>query len=117
MLRNNESTKATLNKVRVSPRKLNLIAAQIRGLAVEKALDVLTFSRKRSAVDVKKTLVSAIANAENNHGLDVDRLVVSEAYVGKSIVLKRFHARARGRGTSIQKPFSNLTIVVSVLGG
>lgn len=104
---------AVLRKVRVSPRKLNLVAGMIRGLPVEKALDVLTFSRKRIAIDVKKTLMSALANAENNHGLDIDSLVVSEAYVGKSFVMKRFRARAKGRGVGIRKPFSHLTVVVS----
>ncbi|RDE09752.1 50S ribosomal protein L22 [Pelagibacterium lacus] len=104
--------KAVLRMVRTSPQKLNLVAAQIRGKKVEKALAELEFSRKRIATSVKKTLESAIANAENNHGLDTDALVVSEAFVGKAMVLKRFHARARGRGARIEKPFSHLTIVV-----
>ncbi len=104
--------KAVLNRVRVSPQKLNLVAASIRGKKVETALADLEFSRRRIAKDVKKTLESAIANAENNHDLDVDDLVVSEAYVGKSLVMKRFKARARGRASRIMKPFSNLTIVV-----
>jgi len=103
---------AILRKVRVSPRKLNLVAQQIRGLRVERALDVLSFSRKRIAADVKKTLMSAIANAENNHGLDVDNLVVNQAHVGQSFVMKRFRARAKGRGVSIRKPFSHLTVIV-----
>lgn len=107
------SAKAILRKIRVSPRKLNLVAELIRGMPVEKALNVLTFSRKRIAIDVKKTLMSAIANAENNHGLDVDSLVVSEAYVGQSFVLKRFHAMAKGRGVGIRKPFSHLTVIVT----
>lgn len=98
--------------LRVSPRKLNLVAALIRGKPVESALADLEFSRKRIAGDVKKCLESAIANAENNHDLDVDDLIVAEAHVGKAIVLKRFHARARGRGARIEKPFSHLTIVV-----
>ena len=98
--------------LRVSPQKLNLVAQLIRGKKVETALADLTFSRKRIAGDVKKILQSAIANAENNHDLDVDDLVVSEAYVGKNLVMKRWHARARGRVGRIQKPFSQITIVV-----
>lgn len=98
--------------LRVSPQKLNLVAQLIRGKKVETALADLTFSRKRIANDVKKVLQSAIANAENNHDLDVDDLVVSEAYVGKNLVMKRWHARARGRVGRIQKPFSQITIVV-----
>jgi len=104
--------KAVARMLRVSPQKLNLVASLIRGKKVESALADLTFSRKRIATDVKKTLQSAIANAENNHGLDVDDLVVSEAFVGKAFVIKRFHARARGRAGRIEKPFSNLTVVV-----
>ena len=104
--------KAVARMIRVSPQKLNLVAQLIRGKKVETALADLQFSRKRIAVDVKKCLESAIANAENNHDLDVDDLVVSQAFVGKALVLKRFHARARGRGARILKPFSNLTIVV-----
>ncbi|MAB14424.1 MULTISPECIES: 50S ribosomal protein L22 [Parvibaculum] len=98
--------------IRISPQKLNLVAQTIRGKKVETALADLTFSRKRIAKDVKKILQSAIANAENNHDLDVDDLVVSEAYVGKNLVMKRWHARARGRVGRIEKPFSQLTIVV-----
>ena len=98
--------------LRVSPQKLNLVAQLIRGKKVETALADLTFSRKRIAGDVKKVLQSAIANAENNHDLDVDDLVVSEAYVGKNLVMKRWHARARGRVGRIEKPFSQITIVV-----
>jgi large subunit ribosomal protein L22 len=98
--------------LRVSPQKLNLVAQLIRGKAVARALADLQFSKKRIAKDVKKTLESAIANAENNHSLDVDDLVVSEAYVGKALVMKRFSPRARGRVGRIEKPFSNLTIVV-----
>ena len=104
--------KAVARMLRVSPQKLNLVASMIRGKKVDSALADLTFSRKRIATDVKKTLQSAIANAENNHGLDVDDLVVSEAFVGKAFVIKRFHARARGRAGRIEKPFSNLTVVV-----
>ena len=104
--------KAVARMLRVSPQKLNLVATMIRGKKVDAALADLTFSRKRIAVDVKKTLQSAIANAENNHGLDVDDLVVSEAFVGKAFVIKRFTPRARGRAARIEKPFSHLTIVV-----
>ncbi|AZU03409.1 50S ribosomal protein L22 [Glycocaulis alkaliphilus] len=104
--------RAKLRMIRISPQKLNLVAAMIRGKKVERALNDLAFSRKRAAADVKKVLESAIANAENNHGLDIDSLVVSEAYVGKNLVMKRFRARARGRGAKILKPFSELTIVV-----
>lgn len=110
-LADNEA-RAILRNVRVSPIKLNLVAELIRGKKVSDALTQLTFSHKRIAQDVKKTLQSAIANAENNHNLNVDALVVKEAYVGKSITMKRFHARARGRGAKILKPFSHLTIVV-----
>ena len=98
--------------LRSSPRKLNLVAQLIRGKKVATALADLQFSRKRIARDVKKCLESAIANAENNHDLDVDRLVVSEASVGKSMVMKRFRARARGRAGRIEKPFARLRIVV-----
>jgi large subunit ribosomal protein L22 len=105
--------KAMLRNLRVSPQKLNEVASMIRGLTASKALAALSFSRRRIAGDVKKTLQSAISNAENNHSLDVDRLVVREAYVGKGLVMKRFHARARGRGARILKPFSHLTIVVA----
>lgn len=100
------------NMIRVSPQKLNLVAGLIRGKSVEKALADLSFSKKRHAGDVKKVLQSAIANAENNHHLDVDQLVVSEASVGKALVMKRFRARARGRVGKIMKPFSRLRIVV-----
>lgn len=98
--------------LRTSPQKLNLVAAMIRGKKVEKALADLTFSNKRIAGDVKKCLQSAIANAENNHGLDVDGLVVAEAWVGKNLVMKRGRPRARGRFGKIMKPFSELTITV-----
>ncbi len=104
--------KAVVRNLRTSPRKLNLVAATIRGRTAEKALAELTFSKRRIAREVKKCLQAAIANAENNHQLDVDRLVVSEASVGKSIVMKRFRPRARGRAGRLMKPFSHLTIVV-----
>jgi len=104
--------KAVLRTLRISPQKLNLVAQLIRGKKVEKALAELTFSRKRIAGAVKKTLESAIANAENNHGLDTDALIVSEAYVGDSLVMKRFMARGRGHSARVEKPFSHLTIVV-----
>ncbi|WP_420406292.1 50S ribosomal protein L22 [Nisaea sp.] len=107
---------AVLRNVRVSPQKLNVVAQMIRGMDVEKALAALTFSRRRIANDVKKVLQSAIANAENNHQLDVDRLFVKEASVGKSIVMKRFRPRARGRVGKIMKPFSHLTVVVRERG-
>ena len=98
--------------LRTSPRKLNLVAQLIRGLKADQALNQLSFNRRRIAKDVRKVLMAAIANAENNHDLDVDRLVVAEASVGKSLVIKRFRARARGRVGRIEKPFSRLRIVV-----
>jgi len=104
--------KAVARMLRVSPQKLNLVAQLIRGKKVATALADLEFSRKRIARDVRKCLESAIANAENNHELDVDELVVAEAHVGKSMVMKRFHARARGRAGRIEKFFSNITIIV-----
>ncbi|HVI52348.1 MAG TPA: 50S ribosomal protein L22 [Candidatus Sulfotelmatobacter sp.] len=110
-LADNEA-KAFSASIRISPQKLNVVAQSIRGLAAEAALAQLTFSKRRIAQDVKKVLQSAIANAENNHQLDVDRLVVSEAYVGKAIIMKRWRARARGRVGKIVKPFSNLTVIV-----
>lgn len=103
---------AKLRMLRTSPQKLNLVAAMIRGKKVDKALNDLTFSKKRIAQDVRKCLQSAIANAENNHGLDVDELIVAEAYVGKNLVMKRGRPRARGRFGRIMKPFSELTIKV-----
>jgi large subunit ribosomal protein L22 len=103
---------AIARSLRVSPQKLNLVAGMIRGQNAEKALADLSFSKRRIAQDVRKVLQSAIANAENNHQLDVDRLYVSEASVGKSIVMKRFRPRARGRVGRIDKPFSRLTVVV-----
>ncbi|KEG19574.1 50S ribosomal protein L22 [Bartonella bacilliformis] len=110
-LRDNEA-KAVTRMIRVSPQKLNLVAAMIRGKKVDVALADLMFSRKRIAQTVKKTLESAIANAENNHDLDIDSLIVSEAHVGKSIVMKRFHVRGRGRASRIECPFSHFTIIV-----
>ena len=107
--------KAIGRLIRTSPRKLNLVAQTIRGKKAEAALNELSFSNKRIAGTVKKVLQSAIANAENNHDLDVDSLVVTEASVGKNMVMKRFHARARGRGASIEKFFSQITIVVEEL--
>jgi large subunit ribosomal protein L22 len=104
--------RAVTRVLRVSPQKLNLLAQLIRGKKVDRALADLTFSRKRIAQDVKKTLQSAIANAENNHDLDIDALVVSEAYVGKGLVLKRIKPRARGRAARIEKPFAQITVVV-----
>ncbi|UTO28944.1 50S ribosomal protein L22 [Bartonella harrusi] len=110
-LKDNEA-KAINRTIRVSQQKLNLVAAMIRGKRVNVALADLTFSRKRIAETVKKTLESAVANAENNHDLDIDSLIVAEAYVGKSIVMKRFHVRGRGRASRIERPFSHLTIIV-----
>lgn len=111
-IKENEA-RAFLRMVKISPQKLNLVAESIRGLALGRALEQLAFSKKRVSGDVKKLLLSAAANAENNYKLDVDRLFVKEAYVGKALVMKRFHARARGRGAAILKPFSNMTVVVS----
>jgi large subunit ribosomal protein L22 len=104
---------AITRNIRVSPRKLNLVAAMIRGHKAQQAIAALTFSKRRIAGTVKKTLESAIANAENNHQLDVDRLIVSRAEVGRSIVMKRFHARGRGRAARVEKWFSHLKIVVA----
>lgn len=104
--------RAFVKYVRSSPQKLNLLAQMIRGKRADQAVTALEFSNRRVSQDVKKCLQSAIANAENNHNLDIDKLIVSEAYVGKSIVMKRFRARAKGRGARILKPFSNLTIIV-----
>lgn len=105
--------KAVINRIRISPQKLNLVAQIIRGMNVSAALTQLTFSSKRIADDVKKGLQSAIANAENNHNLNVDSLYVKEAYVGKNIVMKRMHTRGRGKSARVFKPFSNLTLIVS----
>ena len=104
---------AVLRNIRVSPRKLNLVAALIRGRSAQDAVATLTFSKRRIAQTVKKTLESAIANAENNHQLDVDRLVVSRAEVVRAVVMKRFHARGRGRASQVEKWFSHLKIVVA----
>ena len=104
--------RAVTKLLRVSPQKLNLLVQLIRGKKVDKALADLTFSRKRIARDVKKTLESAIANAENNHDLDVDALIVSEAYVGKGLVMKRLKPSARGRASRIEKPFAQITVIV-----
>jgi len=110
-LEDNEAM-AVAKNLRVSPQKLNLVAQMIRGKKVDKALAELEFSRKRIATDVRKCLMSAVANAENNHSLDVNDLIVAEAWVGKNLVMKRFHARGRGRGARILKPFSQITVVV-----
>ena len=104
---------AKARTIRVSPQKLNLVAETIRGLKADKALAELTFSKRRVAKDVKKVLQAAIANAEHNFGLDIDKLVVAEAYVGKAMVMKRWHAAAKGAGHKVLKPFSNLTVVVA----
>ena len=103
---------AVVKNLRVSPQKLNLVAQMIRGKKVDTALADLEFSRKRIAQDVRKCVMSAVANAENNHGLDVNELVVAEAYVGKNLVIRRLHARGRGRMSKIEKPFAQLTVVV-----
>jgi len=110
---NDTEAQAILSNVRVSPRKLNLVAGMIRNKGAADAVATLTFSKRRIAVQVKKALESAIANAENNHQLDVDRLVVTRAEVGKSVVMRRFHARGRGRASRIEKWFSHLKIVVA----
>jgi large subunit ribosomal protein L22 len=110
-LADNEARAITRN-LRVSPQKLNLVAGLIRGKKVGQAIADLEFSRKRIAQDVKKCVMSAVANAENNHGLDVDSLIVAEAWVGKNLIMKRFHARGRGRSGAIMKPFSQITVVV-----
>ena len=110
-LADNEA-KAITRNLRVSPQKLNLVAQMIRGKKIDKALAELEFSRKRIADDVRKCVMSAVANAENNHGLDVNDLIVAEAWVGKNMVMKRFHARGRGKGARILKPFAEITVVV-----
>lgn len=107
-----DEAQAVSRFIRTSPQKLNLVAQSIRGKSAGDALSTLTFSTRRVAGDVRKVLESAIANAENNHQLDVDRLFIKEASVGKTMVLKRFRARARGRVGRIKKPFSNLTVIV-----
>ena len=108
--------KAVINRIRISAQKLNLVAQIIRGMKVSDALTQLNFSSKRIAVDVRKALQSAIANAENNHNLNVDSLVVKEAYVGKNVVMKRMHTRGRGKSARVFKPFSNLTLIVREAG-
>jgi len=108
--------KAVINRLRISPQKLNLVAGMIRGMSVNNALTQLSFSSKRISDDVKKALQSAIANAENNHNLNVDSLYVKEAYVGKNIVMKRMHTRGRGRSARVFKPFANLTLIVREKG-
>ena len=113
MQKSKNIVKAINRNVRSSPRKVNYLLKYIRGKKVDIAIKDLTFARKRIAFDVKKTVQSAIANAENNNQLDIDNLYVKEAYVGKSIVLKRFRARAKGRASPIKKPYSNLTIILS----
>ncbi len=104
--------KAVINRLRISPQKLNLVAALIRGMDVNGAITQLSFSSKRIAGDVKKALQSAIANAENNHNLNVDSLYVKEAYVGKNLVMKRMHTRGRGKSARVFRPFANLTLIV-----
>ncbi len=104
---------AVCRSIRTSPRKLNLVAATIRGKSAEKAIAELTFSKRRVAGVVLQVVQSAIANAENNHGLNIDKLIVREAYVGKGLVMKRMHARGRGRGARVLKPFSSVTVVVA----
>jgi large subunit ribosomal protein L22 len=111
-IKENEA-RAFLRQIKGSPQKLNLLAASIRRLPVAKAVEQLTFSKKRAATEVKKLVLAAIANAENNYKLDADKLTVKEAFVGKALTMKRFHARARGRGAAILKPFSNMTVVVA----
>ena len=111
ILSDNEA-QAVVRNLRVSPQKLNLLAQMIRGKKVDAALADLAFSRKRIAEDVRKCVMSAVANAENNHNLDVNDLIVAQAYVGKNLTIRRFHARGRGRMSPIQKPFAQLTVVV-----
>ena len=111
-IENKKQAYAKAKSIRTSGQKLNLVAKSIRGCNIKVAIDQLTFSKKRVSREVLKVLNSAIANAENNFGLDIDKLVVSEAYVGKSIVMKRMRARARGRAARILKPFSKLTILL-----
>ena len=113
MQKNKNLVKAINRNVRSSPRKINLILKHIRGKKVDVAVRDLSFARQRIAKDVKKTVLSAVANAENNNQYDIDNLYISEAYVGKSLVLKRFRARAKGRASGIKKPYSNVTIILS----
>ena len=112
MQKNKNIVKAVNRNVRSSPRKINILLKSIRGKKVDLAIRDLSFARQRIAFDIKKTIQSAIANAENNNQYDIDNLYVKEAYVGKSIVLKRFRARAKGRASGIKKPYSNLTIIL-----
>ena len=114
MEKNNKNIAKAINKnVRSSPRKVNILLKNIRGKKADIAIRNLSFTRQRIALEIKKTLQSAIANAENNQQYDIDKLYIKEAYVGKSIVLKRFRARAKGRASGIKKPYSNLTIILS----
>lgn len=113
MIIQEKMTKAILKKIRVSPQKLNLVAQMIRGMTTTHAVDVLLYSKKRIAKEVRKTLLSAVANAENNHNFDVASLYVKEAYVGYSLKLKRFRPKGRGKSEVVTKPFSNLTIIVA----
>ena len=113
MKKNNTDVKAINKNVRSSPRKINNILKNIRGKKVDTVIRDLSFARKRIAYEIKKTVQSAVANAENNNQYDIDNLYIKEAYVGKSIVLKRFRARAKGRAAGIKKPYSNLTIILS----
>lgn len=111
-IKENEA-RAFLRMVKCSPQKLNLVAESIRGLSANKAIEQLTFSKKRVAVEIKKLVLSAVSNAEHNYKLDIDKLFIKEAYVGRALVMKRFRARARGRGAAILKPFSNMTVIVA----
>jgi len=113
MTKNKNTVKAINKNVRSSPRKINILLKNIRGKKVDVAIRDLSFARQRIAKEIKKTVQSAIANAENNNQFDIDNLYIDEAYVGKSIVLKRFRARAKGRASGIKKPYSNLTIILS----
>ena len=113
MKKNKEIIKAVNRNVRCSPRKINLLLKHIRGKKADIAIRDLSFTRKRIALEIKKTVQSAISNAENNFQYDIDNLYISEAYTGKSIVLKRFRARAKGRASGIKKPYSNVTIILS----
>ena len=113
MQKNKNTVKAINKNVRSSPRKINLLLKNIRGKKADIAIRDLSFARQRVARDIRKTVQSALANAENNNQYDIDNLYVKEAYVGKSIVLKRFRARAKGRASGIKKPYSNLTIILS----
>ena len=113
MIKNKNIARAVCRNVRSSPRKINLLLKNIRGKKADVAIRDLSFARQRIAFDIKKTLQSAVANAENNNQYDIDNLYIEEAYVGKSLVLKRFRARAKGRASGIKKPYSNLTIILS----